>query len=103
MALDVAVDAERPKARFLRGASDANCKTVETLWGGRGSGVPGLELFRRMSMKPYRSTSFPSTSSQSSMPPASSCSCLVDMALCGLANVPLGVRRPFALDQSAWL
>jgi len=54
-------------------------------------------------MKPYLSTSRPFTSSQSSIPPANSCSCLVDIALPGLCAVPfaLGLRCPFALYQSA--
>jgi hypothetical protein len=70
---DPAVDGVRPKARFFRGVSEAICRTVETRCGGRGSGVPGLEGLLRRLIKPYLSTSLPLTSSQSSMPPASSC------------------------------
>ena len=71
-ALDVAFEAERPNVRLLLGVSDANCRTVDTLCGGRGSGVPGRDGFLLVVMKPYLSTSLPLISSQSSIPPANS-------------------------------
>ena len=82
-------EGDRPNARFFLGVSDANCNTVETLCGGLGSGVPGLEGSRFTLINPYRSTSPPRTSSQSSIPPASSYgrlgSLFVENALPGLS------------------
>jgi hypothetical protein len=104
---EVAVDGDRPKTLFFLGASEASCSIVETRWGGFGSGVPGLEDFRSNLINPYLSTSLPLTSSQSSIPPASSCSffirlsLLVDNALWGLGIVPfaVGLKSPCALFQ----
>jgi hypothetical protein len=72
LALDVALDGERPNVRLFLGVSEASCNTVETRCGGLGSGVPGLDGFLLTVMNPYLSTSLPLTSSQSSMPPANS-------------------------------
>lgn len=96
-----AEEGDLPNALLFLGVSEANCSTVETLWGGLGSGVPGLE-FRRMLMNPYLSTSFPLTSSQSSIPPAISCSffsLLLDKTLKGRSILPLilGLSSPFDL------
>jgi hypothetical protein len=97
------VDGVRPKVRFLRGVSEANCKTVETRCGGRGSGVPGREGLRRRSMKPYLSTSPPLTSSQSSIPPASSCELFIPSSSLGFGGEiseflgTFGLKNPFAL------
>lgn len=68
--------------RCLRGVSDASCRTVDTRCSRGGSGVLALNEFAddsceaglRGTMKPYRSTSPPLRSSQSSIPPASSVS-----------------------------
>ena len=68
--------------RCLRGVSDASCRSVDTRCIRGGSGEiarneftdDACEATLRGTMKPYRSTSPPLRSSQSSIPPASSVS-----------------------------
>jgi hypothetical protein len=71
--------------------------TVEIRCGGLGSGVPArFAVSFRTVMKPYLSTSPPLMSSQSSRPPANSCSILIELAL-PVVRALLGRRQSFIL------